>query len=100
MPAWRFYYIGGKVYDSARHSPADLPDDGVLIGMVYFEDGTRQIAMGDTWYWLADGEIQHNSDPLEDNKRRYPGVRFLRGQWTSRAELEYVREAAMASEAP
>jgi hypothetical protein len=95
--SWRAWYDDGSRYDSDSTAWADLPDDGLQVVVIYFEDGTRRICHGDDWYFEVDGTIAHNSDSRRDNERRYPNAALKRGRWM--ADDAYKALVARALEA-
>lgn len=97
---WRAWYVGRRVFDSDATEWTGLPDDGVLIVILRFANGHRQIMSGDDWYFHDAGADVwgHNSDPLEDNAARYPNASFKRGRWESFEEYERAMNEALTSE--
>lgn len=97
---WRAWFTGpDAVYRSDEVDPADLPDDGCLGVVVYLDLETpkRAVHTGyDIYFWWPSPHglvIAGNSDPRDENERRYPGAVFVRGQWTTYEHMHAVREA-------
>jgi hypothetical protein len=96
---FKAWYTDGRVFEgSDPASWASLPSDGVLLVVVYFEDNTRRMCIGDDYYGAftaKDGywTIIHNSHT--DNAERYPDVVWKRGCWASEAELRFAMEASL-----
>lgn len=97
---WRVWYVGGEVREGKTFTDwQTLPDDGVLIVMLYHEDGTRRIEQGNDSYWATpEGAYAHSNDPAEEIKRRYVGASVKRGKWTTDAEMQRVEAEAMGAE--
>jgi hypothetical protein len=97
---WRVWYVGGDTYDGSTFDAwQQLPGDGVLTIMLWFEDGTRRVEQGNDFYFATpDGVFGHNDDPAEETERRYPGVSVKRGMWTTDAEMARVAAEAMAAQ--
>lgn len=104
---WRVWYTEGRVFDSRNCQWQDLPDDGVLILYLYYDewsgDGNvrhRQKFLGDDWYFHEPGTdlFGSNNDSLEENRERYPDAIFKRGKWTSFSEFQAVQQEAWESE--
>lgn len=97
---WRVWYDDGTVFDSRRHRWVDLPEDGVLVRMIYYRDG-RQIQQGMDYYYEAphgSGEpILGTARATDDLARRYPGAVIKRGRWAPDAYYRRIVDAAMAS---
>lgn len=100
-PKWRVWYDDGTVYDSCRRDWAGLPDDGLLVKMLYYDDGTRQIQQGADYYFVAphaEGDIHGaSSAPLEVIRRRYPGAIVKRGRWAPDGYYRRICEEAHSS---
>ena len=107
---WKAWYQDGAMYSSRHTSWADLPDDGVVLVLLYFDATTeqgeslRRYMEGDNWYFMApgpDGPIYgHNSHDREENQRRYPGLIAKRGQWTDERSLREIQQSAAAARNP
>lgn len=99
---WRVWFEAGKVFDSKTSSWKDLPDDGVIIVVVYHQ---KRLRSGDghyrtryanqDYYWTmpnAPDEIFcSNENPLE----RYPDAVVKRGKWVPYDEYEKTCDKAM-----
>jgi len=104
---WQAWYADGSKYDSATTKWTDLPDDGVLIIMLYFDNKTRRIMDGSDWYFRAkheSGEFIYgeNNDPPEENRKRYgKSVLLKRAKWTTEKIMYDLQKEAMgAKECP
>ena len=109
VDGWRAYYTGGREFGSDGHDWADLPDDGVLLLKLYYDEFTADGSVrytkrlsGDDHYFHAPGTdlFGCNNDPIEDIHDRYPGVVVKRGKWTTREEMVAVRERAKHDPCP
>jgi hypothetical protein len=103
VASWKAWYIGGRVFCSATHAWADLPDDGMLFLKLYFDERTPdgvqlgQNCSGDDWYWHVPGTdlYAHDSRQTRDEiERRYPGAILKRGKWTTPDEMQRVNAEA------
>lgn len=99
---WRVWYDDGSVHDSRTLRWEDLPEDGLLVKMLYYTDGTRQIQHGMDWYYEAphpQGVIRGTAmeRDLPELPERYPGAILKRGRWAPEELYYRVLEAAMAS---
>ncbi len=94
---WRAWFTSGRVFDSAAVAWADLPDDGFVVGMVYYDDGTSRIVAGGDFYFAVGDSIAYNDDPPEVTLGRYPGIAIVRGQWVPDAEYVALTATALAS---
>lgn len=100
---WRVWYADGSKYDSATTRWSDLPNDGVIVAVLYFDDKTRRVMDGSSWYFRAkheSGEFIYgeNEDSPEENKKRYGEDIFLkRGKWTTEAIMYASQKEAMDS---
>lgn len=93
---WKAWYTGGRKFDSSRTAWADLPDDGALAIVIYFDERSadrlpqRRIMTGSDYYF-RDGDIYgQNNETAEDNRRRYPNASFKRGKWTTDDEMQRI----------
>jgi len=103
--AWKIWYTDNRVFNSKDYKWEDLPDDGVLIWMIYHDekDGQgrhyRTIVNGYDWHFCDNkGLYAYNNETLESNKRRYPDCSpksFKRGIWVTNEEFNRVRNIAM-----
>lgn len=95
------WYTDGRVYSTLDTPFAEMPEDGVLIRMIYFEERSaagirhREIQQGHDWYFeTPTGVCGANSDPAEEIARRYPGATMKRGMWgTTEEYARAIREA-------
>ncbi len=102
---WRAWYADGAVFDNAKTEWDDLPADGVITIVVYFDQPApsgaplRRILDSSDWYFRApdggDWIYGHNNDDPEETKRRYPGASLKRGRWTTDCRIKEIETAAM-----
>lgn len=109
---WRVWYADESNYDSKNTSWNDLPDDGVLIIVLYFDENRpdgkplRRINSGVDWYFRARGLKDfiygQNNDSPEENKKRYgDNISLKRGKWTDEPTMHQVeKEASEALNCP
>jgi len=105
VAGWKAYYESGKVYSSKDIKWADLPADGMLGYIVFYNethDGVRPYRMihhGTDYYFSDDKELfASNNDTLADNQSRYPDCSFKRGKWVSALEIETVQKDMLKDE--
>lgn len=103
---WRAWYADGSKYDSETTEWRDLPDDGVLIIVLYFDDKRpdgkplRRINSGVDWYFKATGLKGSiyglNNDTPEENKKRYgEDISLKQGKWTDEPIMYQAEKEAM-----
>ena len=98
---WRVWYADGSKYDSASTRWENLPGDGVLVIMLYFDNKTRRIMDGSDWFFRVrheSGEFIYgeNNDSLEENQKRYgESISLKRGQWTTENFMRASQKEAM-----
>lgn len=98
---WRAWYANGSEYDSAVTRWEDLPDDGVLVVMLYFDDKTRRIMDSSDWYFRirhksGDFIYGENNGSPEENKKRYgESISLKRGKWTTEKLMRDSQKEAM-----
>lgn len=110
---WRAWYDHSRKYDSATTKWEDLPDDGMQVLVVYYEDDNRMMfgpspdqRSGVDHYFQVpgpDGEMIYgsNSDTDTEILARYPGAIIKRGRWTTYEEFSRLQEeAGTEKEAP
>lgn len=96
---WRIWYDDGQVYDSLTATWASLPDDGVLVVMLYRRDGSRRVMSGNDYYWTAyhpQGVIYGHADNPPD-PTRYTGALIKRGRFAPDHIMQDVEAQASAS---
>lgn len=102
---WRAWYADGSKYDSKTTKWKDLPDDGVLIIVLYLDgkrpDGKplRRINSGVDWYFKAKGLkgpiYGLNNDTPEENKKRYgEDISLKQGKWTDESIMYHAEKEA------
>ena len=98
LMAW---YDGGQIFKVVTPLDfAELPDDGVLEIVVYFDDGRRNFLGAMDYYFYAphaDGPI-YGSDihtTADEIRRRYPGAVVKRGKWVPEATMARVTAEAL-----
>ena len=92
---WRAWFDDGSVYDSEETPEwSQVPEDAVLVRIIYYTDGTRQIQQGLGYYYEAP---HHSGESIfgagsnrREIRRRYPGAVLKRGRW---APDDYYRAA-------
>lgn len=101
VEGWRIWYTDGRVFSSDSVNWGDLPADGVLVVIVYYDEGDRKHFDHCEWYFHEPGtELFGTTDNLEEAYLRYPDASFKRGRWTDLETFQTVRRAAWDSESP
>jgi len=102
---WRVWYADGSQHNSKDTEWEDLPDDGVLIIVLYFDekrpDGKplRRINSGVDWYFRAKGLRDfiygQNNDTPEENRKRYgDNISLKQGKWTDEETMYKAEQEA------
>ena len=100
---WRAWYADGSKYDSASTRWEGLPDDGVIVVMLYFDNKTRRIMDGSDWYFRAKHEsgdfiYGENNDSPEENQKRYgESISLKRGKYTTEKIMYASQKEAMGT---
>lgn len=102
VQGWRAWYVGGQVYEGTTFAQwHDLPADGVLVVMLYYDRDAAQgrplrlSLSGDDYYWQTPAAVFGSSkDAQEQIKLRYPGASLKRGKWGT---LDAMDAASAAS---
>lgn len=98
---WRAWYTEERRFSSADTDWTELPVDGVLVIVVYYDDGDRKHFDHREWYFHEPGtDFFAATDRLEQAYVRYPDVDFKRGKWTDQETFESARQEAWDSEPP
>jgi hypothetical protein len=100
VAGWRIWFDDGRVYQSSTDKWEELPDDGVLVRMLYFTDGTKQIQCGNDFYYEAphpQGTIYGAANEAFWDPKRYPGAIVKRGRWAPDAYFKRIHDAAFDS---
>lgn len=89
----RVWYV-----DEVRDGMGDwneLPDDGVQAVVQIFADGTKNVLMGNDYYFRAPGENDYiyGANNRDDNAERYEGAVVLKGAWTDTATFVGIERA-------
>ena len=99
--SWRAWFDNDSIYTSRDSKSADLPGDGLLVRMLYYEGGGKQIQQGVDFYYEAphsSGEsilgCGMDKDEIEE---RYPGAIIIRGRWAPDEYYKRIVAEAMAS---
>ncbi len=94
----RIWYSDGTVTTDKWE---DIPDDGILIKMLYYSDDTKQIQHGMDFYYESphhSGELIRGTGMAKDEiAQRYPDAIIKRGQWAPDEYYKKILEEAMAS---
>lgn len=98
---WRIWYDTGEIYSSGESKWEELPYDGILVKMLYYEGGGKQIQQGVDYYYVAkhhSGEEIHGCGMDKDRiPERYPSAIIKYGRWAPDQFYRGVVNAAMRS---
>jgi hypothetical protein len=104
---WRAFYDDMSVYCSREHTWAELPEDGVLVVMVYMKDAAtgdlRKRALEASFYFIQeqnDGRpplISQSEESVEAIRKRYPRASIKVGRWTDEETWSRVEKTAFES---
>lgn len=99
---FRVWYEGDRVFDSKTTVWEDLPDDGLIIVMLYenkrLKSGNghyRRVCSNKSFYWTVPPNILDVFYDDENPVVRYPGAIAKRGKWVPYAEYDAVIKEAM-----
>ncbi len=97
-------YLGQRVwFADGTISTAEwdeMPEDGVVIRILYFADGTKQIQHGVDYYYESESEhgtIQGAGMDKDQIPERYLNAIIKRGKWINDEYYQEILEEAMAS---
>jgi hypothetical protein len=93
----RVWFLDGSVYVNEWDK---MPDDGVLIRMIYYLDGTKQIQQGLDYYYEAphfSGVIRGAGMDKDEIVKRYQSAVIKRGIWAPDEYYSKIVQEAMAS---
>lgn len=99
VAGWSAYYSGGKTFSSKDTLPTDLPQTGMLVWMLYFNDGTRRVLeSNDRYFWhdngSPDGIFANTDESAFDVANRYVGAHIIEGELVSDTEMSSTKEIA------
>ena len=75
---WHAWYADGHYYTSEQMEWDELPQLGVVIVLVLFDDGSRQCLNGNDIYFKF-GELLQNDNDRDGLLRKFPNIKF--GTW-------------------
>lgn len=100
---WLAWYTEGRRYSSDETAWDDLPDDGALLFVVYFDRTTpggvrhKRILSGADYYFRQGPLLADTNDPPDEIRRRYPGAVIKRGKWTTDDDMARVLAEAKSA---
>lgn len=99
---WRIWYEHNRVFESRTFQWKDLPDDGLIIVILYenkrLKSGKghyRRICANKSYYWIVPPNSLDVFYDDENPVERYPGAIVKRGKWVPYAEYEAVMQKSM-----
>lgn len=113
VKGWRAWYSETLIYDSRTTNWVDLPDDGLLVVVVYlntdegsntFRRGTkyRRTMSGHDHFFEAQGPLGpiygSSNDSMDLITQRYGPSSIKKGQWSDDETYSRIRDLALASE--
>lgn len=108
---WKAWFADGSLHvGTTRRDWEALPEDGLLIVMLYYDEFTqgipdqryRRIVQGSDLYFVTDGPADlifgQATDPETSASilARYPGASVKRGRWTDDHTHAQIAAEAMA----
>ena len=100
ITGWRAYFADGSIRTSKTFiSWEDLPVDGMVGLVTYFDDGNKRRAVGGDYFYLdtlADKYGMDKGDQV-DLAVKYPATFLIRGMWTDDENMKKM-EARMKSD--
>ena len=96
----RVWFSDGTISTNPPDLWSDMPEDGVLVRMLYYADGTRQIQHGLDHYYESlhhSGETIRGAGMDKDKiAERYPGAIIKQGAWSPDQYYRTILEEAMS----
>lgn len=82
---WRVWYTESRVFDSTELDWVELPENGCLGAVVFYEKPYRDLVYGGDWYYLTDGYTPTCTDTHNEW-----------GKWVGRPDVpsEYIKQSA------
>ena len=106
---WRIYYTDGSGYNSSDTKWEDLPEDGVIVLVLYLDEYSgggevqhRIVLDGSDYYFHIPGTelFGSNNDMPDEISERYPGAIIKRGKWTESSTFKATKTEAMKAKCP
>lgn len=100
ITGWRVYYADGTIFTSKTTIVwSDVPSDGALGLVVFFDDGTKRRITGGDYYFIDMASAKYGMDKGQgaDLALKYPGAFLVRGMWTNDSAM-VACEARMKSD--
>ena len=79
LVGWRVYYDNGSERSSTDSSWEELPADGLLAVVEYYDDGTREVHHSRDYYILDDGKA-YGTNAIHPYLAKLGTVKF--GRWS------------------
>jgi hypothetical protein len=98
---WKVWYEDGQVFDAKTYEWKNIPDDGVLLVMLYQEKRDtsgyryRIIHQGNDYYWTTPSSGLEVFSSNEHPGERYPGAIIKRGKWVPIVEYTQTVKKAL-----
>ena len=100
ITGWRAYFADGSIRTSKTFkSWEDLPTDGMLGLVTYFDDGKKRCVTGGDYFYLDTSSNKYGMDKGEHIALavKYPATFLVRGMWTDDENMKKM-EARMKSD--
>lgn len=91
---WKVFYDDGREFSSKDHDWKDLPTDGVLAVVEFYDDGTKEVHDSKDYYVLDDGKAFATND-LRPYLAKIGTVKF--GRWSKNSLFNKILAKADAS---
>lgn len=100
ITGWRAYFHDGAIRTSKTFTSwSDLPTDGMIGLVVYFDDGTKRRSTGGDYFYLDTliGKYGMDKGGQVGLAVKYPATFLVRGMWTDDENMKKM-EARMKSD--
>lgn len=103
ITGWRAYFADGTIRTSktvARWN--DLPDDGLVGLVLFFDDGKKRRLTGGDYFFLNLAQNKYGADGGDHAflAAKYPGAFLIRGILTDDENMRYIERRMKEDNAP
>ena len=103
ITGWRAYFHDGTIRTSKTFTTwNDLPIDGMLGLVVYFDDNTKRRSTGGDYFYLDTTTDKYGMDKGNqvDLAVKYPAAFLVRGIWTDDENMKRIEVRMKSDFAP